>query len=181
MPGRGQPWKPSSLSLCGFPPLPTALGKRCAFPTFPQRLLRFFSLSIQNRKDPSRPIPHLPLSGSSFDENMLHRSNYLPVTTACSQGRRAWRHGLGRYRREGAAGSLVATVGPTAPGARVAQLLGGFVEQDIKGIRSWRVPSTTFIAQGDGTQQVESGYSAQLLTMKGRCPGDTFRVRGPLT
>ena len=67
--------KPPSLRMgarAGFPPLSTALGKRSAFPTFPQRLLRFlFSLKTQTERTPFRPSPQLRPSGSSFDENML--------------------------------------------------------------------------------------------------------------
>src|ERR1022692_1224175 len=39
--------------------------------------------------------------------------------------------GFGRCRHQGAAGALVAAVGPSAAGAQVAQLFWGFVEQDI--------------------------------------------------
>lgn len=39
--------------------------------------------------------------------------------------------GFRRCRHQGAAGALVAAVGPSAAGAQVAQLLWGFVEQDI--------------------------------------------------
>src|ERR1017187_3297228 len=42
---------------------------------------------------------------------------------------RGWRHGFRRCRQEGAAGSLVAAVGPSAAGAQGAHLLWGFVDR----------------------------------------------------
>jgi hypothetical protein len=75
MPGRGPLWKTAIAhalgASLGFPERPTALGKRYAFPTFPQRRRSFIFLTKQHRKDPKPSNPHHRPSGSSFDENML--------------------------------------------------------------------------------------------------------------
>src|ERR1700729_2001334 len=73
----------------GFPSLPTALGNRCAIPTFPpprrrtqmgkwkskSRIPTFplhgFPLPNSFRKEAELRIASLPPSGSSFDEKML--------------------------------------------------------------------------------------------------------------
>ena len=56
MPDRGQPWEnriAAAMPLrAGFPPPPTALGKRSAFPSFPLRRL-LFPFPKTTRKDPS--------------------------------------------------------------------------------------------------------------------------------
>lgn len=82
---RGAPWKcrsvdsggkPPSLARgalrTGFPPLPTALGKRSRvfyIPTAPPALL--FSSSKPTKGPPAPIPPYCPRSGSSFDEKML--------------------------------------------------------------------------------------------------------------
>ena len=85
---------------------------------------------------------------------------------------RAWRHGWGRCRHPRAAGALVAAVGPAAAGAQATQLLRGFVEQDIGVFGHGVLPGTTFMAHGEGIQQVESADSAQIPT------GGAVRSRG---
>jgi hypothetical protein len=79
MPGRGPLWKTAIAQALGaslgFPQWPTTLGKRCAFPTFPQRRrFFFFSSQKQHRKDPKPINPHHGPSGSFFDEKMLGHS-----------------------------------------------------------------------------------------------------------
>ena len=63
MPGRGLLWKtaiaPALGASLGFPQQPTALGKRYAFSTFPQRPRFFFFPLKQHRKDP-KPIQPSP-------------------------------------------------------------------------------------------------------------------------
>ena len=57
----------------GFPSFPTALGNRCAIPTFPRPRL-FPLLPNQNqRKEAPLRIASLPRSGSFFNEKMLSR------------------------------------------------------------------------------------------------------------
>src|ERR1700678_2702643 len=65
MPGGGQPWKTALAQALGaslgFPQPPTALGKRYAFPTFPQRRRLFFFLSKQPGKDPQPIDPSITI------------------------------------------------------------------------------------------------------------------------
>src|SRR5580692_9513151 len=88
--GRGNDglWK-ARKTKNGFPSLPTALGNRCAIPTFPpprrrtqmekwkskSRIPTFplhgFPLPNSFRKEAELRIASLPPSGSSFDEKML--------------------------------------------------------------------------------------------------------------
>lgn len=82
---------------------------------------------------------------------------------------RAWRHGWARCRHPRAAGALIAAVGPAAAGTQAAQLLGGFVEQDIGVFGHDVLPGTTFMAHGEGTQQVASADTAQIPTIQRRC------------
>src|ERR1700719_459483 len=91
--GRGNDglWK-ARKTKNGFPSLPTALGNRCAIPTFPpprrrtqmekwkskSRIPTFplhgFPLPNSFRKEAELRIASLPPSGSSFDEKMLAQS-----------------------------------------------------------------------------------------------------------
>src|SRR5271154_2648874 len=71
MPGRGRCGKPKP----GFPQRPSALGNRCAIPTFPQPPPPTFPLIKNQKKERRTPVtsssPNYFASGSSFDENML--------------------------------------------------------------------------------------------------------------
>src|ERR1700693_62 len=95
--GRGNDglWKERKTKN-GFPSLPTALGNRCAIPTFPpprrrtqmekwkskSRIPTFplhgFPLPNSFRKEAELRIASLPPSGSSFDEKMLWPAGAAP-------------------------------------------------------------------------------------------------------
>src|SRR5580704_16625841 len=94
--GRGNDglWKERKTKN-GFPSLPTALGNRCAIPTFPppqrrtqmekwkskSRIPTFplhgFPLPNSFRKEAELRIASLPPSGSSFDEKMLSSAQHV--------------------------------------------------------------------------------------------------------
>ena len=83
------------------------------------------------------------------------------------QQRHSRPHGGGRWRREPAAGSVVATGGPASVSAKAAQLFWRFVEQDIEvlGHGVFRTPHS--LALVEGTKQVEKfGFGSDPYEVK---------------